>query len=85
MRVFRIDKASNHEYICGNTLIHALQVYCDEMDVSLREFCDTDDIVEIPEEKWSEISFLHDDDGEITIEQYMDQNIYPGLICENIL
>jgi len=78
MKIFEIrytDK-NEQEWVCANSLIHALRVYCSITGMDLIEFEENDEIIEIPEAQWHTYT-IQDENGKVvkTFRQYMDENV----------
>ena len=62
-KIYEIQINGEKEWICADTAIEALKFYCSLTDISISEFENDDDIVEVPKEKWSEMTIV-DTEGE---------------------
>lgn len=80
MRVYRIE-SSETDHICGETLIHALQEYFSQTGSDLYEYSPSDKISELLKGDWHCVKFTDEDEGEMTIKDYMENNPIAGLIC----
>jgi hypothetical protein len=89
MKVYEIQwsKIEEKSWVSAHTAIHAIQVYCSETSTDLGDFDDTDDIVELPEDKWATHTIDNSEDGEETetFAEFMARNPHvPALIAETI-
>lgn len=83
MKIFEINWESQgeKEWVAAETNLHALKVYCRITDMSIDDFEDTDEIIEIPKNKWSKYKIKMEGDVEITFKQYMRANNTPDIIA----
>lgn len=70
-KIFEIQVSGEKYWICADKLIEALKTYCSIADVTIGEFEDDDDIIEVPKDKWVEMN-IFDTEGE-----FDDVNGYP--------
>ena len=80
MKVFEI-KAAETDWICGITLVNALQQYFNMTGCDIFELSETDEILEVPKKEWSNITIDMEDEGQMTIEDYMNNNPDAGIIA----
>jgi hypothetical protein len=82
LKVFELRWTGEKEWICAFTNIHALRVYCNITDTDLTDMNDTDEIVEVPKEKWPEMTIRNSDKDEFqTFEEYMKAQTTPDIIA----
>lgn len=78
-KIYEIQINGEKEWVCADTAIEALKAYSSITDITLTDFENDDDIVEVPKEKWSEMKILNidefEDDSrtEITFSEYMEK------------
>ena len=80
-KIYEIQINGEKEWVCADTAIEALKTYTSITDITLTDFENDDDIVEIPKEKWSEMNILNteeiNEDGgygvEMTFAEYMEK------------
>ena len=70
-KINEIQINGEREWVCADTAIEALRMYSSITDITLADFDNDDDIVEVPKEKWSEMNIV-DTDGE-----YNNETGYP--------
>jgi len=54
-KIYEFSVGGEKEWVCADTLIEALKYYYDLTAMSISEFENDDDIIEIPKEKWAEM------------------------------
>jgi hypothetical protein len=92
MKIFEIQWKSQDEkeWVAANTTIEALKVYCSITGMDLINFEDDDEIVEIPKEKWKEMTVFNwdydpenpeDNWKEKSFEQWMEEHSDPDIIA----
>lgn len=89
LKIFELRWTSQgeKEWVCARTNIEALKVYLSITDTNIIDLDDTDEIVEIPKEKWGELkirnsdSYGDDDWDEMTFEEYMKDQLKPDIIA----
>lgn len=91
MRVFKIKHADGETtHIGGKTLIHALQEYCWEQSIELKELESDDEVLEVPEAEWPNIKVSNPEyvegdlimDWEVkTLDQYIKEVKDTGILC----
>jgi len=81
-KIYEIQISGEKEWVCADTAIEALKAYSSITDITLTDFEDDDDIVEVPKEKWSEMNIVDtdgkmDDEGNypvvMTFSEYMEK------------
>ena len=83
VRIWKVV-SSETDYISGLTLIHALKEYFSMTDISFVELDDSDEISEIPREKWGEyrIKLGEASEQEVSFNEYIHaQSANYGLLC----
>jgi len=65
MKVYKITVGGESDVVSANTIIEALQVYCDVNGMWINEFDLRDDICEIPESEWDKIVIRNSDYDEM--------------------
>ena len=91
MKIFELRWISQDEkeWVAANTNIEALKVYFAITDTDLTDMEDEDEIIELPKEKWAEMTVTNseydptdpDDFESITFEEWMKTNKEPGIIA----
>lgn len=91
MNIYEIQWTSQDqkEWVAANTIIEALQTYCKVTGTDLFDLEDDDEIVEVPREKWPEMTVLNtdydstdpDDWYTKTFEEWMNENETPDVIA----
>ena len=89
MKIFEISISDETDWVCANNIIQALKFYCDLTGTHIYCFDDTDDIVEVPPEKWKHMDILdtgsYDEQGEHPVEQtfedFMKTAVRPDIIA----
>lgn len=79
MKIFeiRFEKEQEKAWIYALTNIDAIKTYCYVSGTDLIDFDETDDIVELPKEKWSEFTVTdeeNEDSKGVTFNQWIDEN-----------
>ena len=57
-KIYEIQINGEKEWVCADTAIEALKAYSSITDITLTDFENDDDIVEVPKEKWSEMNIV---------------------------
>lgn len=79
MKIYEIRIQGEKVWVTGRTNIHAFCHYCSVTGEDLYDFEPIDEIIEIPEEKWSEFTIT--DSGQ-TFEEWIKENDeYPDIIA----
>ena len=73
-KIYEIQINGEREWVCADTVIEALRMYSSITDITLADFDNDDDIVEVQREKWSEMNIV-DTDGE-----YNNETGYPVIM-----
>lgn len=84
LKIFELRWTGEKEWVCAYTNIHALRVLCNITDIDLTDMNDTDEIIEVPKEKWPEMTIRNSDsDPEdiTTFEDYMKKATGPDIIA----
>lgn len=76
-KIFEFRINGEQEWVASKTLLMAIHTYCNIADLNTFDFDESDEVVELPREKWSEYK-VTDEYGvvELTFEQWMAVN--PG-------
>lgn len=83
VRIWKII-SSEIDYIAGFTLVHALKEYLSMTDNLIFDLGDTDEIEEIPRDKWDEYRVRLDEDNEhfMSFTEYMNSELASyGVFC----
>lgn len=78
-KIYEIQINGEKEWVCADTAIEALKAYSSITGITLTDFENDDDIVEVPQEKWSEMKILNIDESEedlsieMTFADYMEK------------
>ena len=64
MKIYAIKAQGETEWICANTVFHALKFYHYINDMEIIDYDDEDDIEIVPEEKWPEMTIIDPDEWE---------------------
>lgn len=81
LRIFELRSGkSDKQWIAAETVIKALQMYEDITGVQLRDYQDSDNIVELPKKKWEKYT-VENYGGKITFKEWMEQNNKPDIIA----
>lgn len=70
-KIYEFQINGEKEWVCADTLVEALKTYCAITDMSITDFEDDDDIVEVPKEKWAEMEIVD------TEAEYDEEKGYP--------
>jgi hypothetical protein len=91
MKIYELQWTSldEKEWVAANSIIEALQTYCKVTGTDLIDLEETDEIVELPREKWAEHKVINtdydasdpDDWQEKTFEEWMNENDEPDVIA----
>lgn len=82
MKIFEFQINDEKDWVCANTIFHALKTHNSITGMDLIDFEDSDDIIEIPEEKWGEYRVTDEDGGEeSTFKEYMVGQIESTIIA----
>lgn len=93
LKIFELRWTGEKEWVCAYTNIHALRVLCNITDIDLTDMNDTDEIIEVPKEKWSELYIKNMDFDELndpedwkqmSFEEYMKDKTLPDIIATTI-
>lgn len=84
LKVFEIRVGGEKEWVCAYTNIGAIKVHSAITDMDLVEYEDTDEVIEIPENKWPEMRIMGDGDTLNTFEQYMKKAMKPDIIATSL-
>lgn len=84
LKVFEL-KSSETDLFCGYSLLTALANYCNESEIDLNDFTDSDEIREVPKDEWRGHKIIMTDREEeepefIYLDEYMKDAISPCLI-----
>ena len=77
-KIYEIQTNGEKEWVCADTAIEALKAYSSITDITLSDFENDDDIVEVPKEKWENM-YIFDIDSNIvgkvktTFAEYMEK------------
>lgn len=81
MKIFEIRFTEEKEkaWVYAKTNIDAINTYCCVTSTGLYDFDDTDEVVELPKEKWSEFTVYDEeseaeDSNKMTFEQWVEEN-----------
>lgn len=83
MRLFQLNSKSEKYFIAAHTIVEAIQLFCSLQSTTILEMDHEDDIIEVPREKWDEMT-IKDPEGEeesITFLQYMENLDIPEMIA----
>ncbi len=79
MRIYEIQwHAGERSWVCANTVIEAIKVYCKRMDMDFNEFDGMDDIILLPRLKWP----FYKINNTKSFSQYMRTAVLPDVITE---
>lgn len=80
MKIYQIKTQGETDTVaCNGEVLDLLKFYTVENDMSLEEI---DDIIEIPQEKWKEITITFEEMEEpITLEEYMQGHTWNEVVC----
>lgn len=83
MNIYEFREYGEKTWVCGNTLIEALQYYSKETDLEITDFDSTDDIVLFPQEKWKDtyITYYEEDNLQISFEEFMKGQVSPEILA----
>jgi len=75
-KIYEFQINGEKEWVCADTIVEALKFYFGLTDMSITDFENDDDIIEVPKEKWAEMKILNVDDEddirtETTFAEYM--------------
>lgn len=81
-KIYEIQINGEKEWVCADTVIEALKAYCSITDMSLVDFENDDEIIEVPKDKWGDMSIVdveaeRDEDGDfpliMSFREYMEK------------
>lgn len=89
MKIFELRTEGEKEWMAANTVIEALQFYCNLTEKHIHDFDETDTIEELPKEKWSEYNVVNpdydpedpDDWVKLTFEEWMKDIVEPDIVA----
>ena len=73
-KIYEIQINGEKEWVCADTAIEALKTYNSITDITLTDFENNDDIIEVPKEKWSEMNIVDTD------REYNNETGYPAIM-----
>ena len=82
MKIFEIQVNGEKEWVSGSTIFEALKTYCNFTEMSIQDFEDEDDMIEIPKEQWDDYYVIDDDDkSRQSFTEFMKEYSYSIFIC----
>lgn len=85
MGIFEIRTGGEKVWVAANTNIHALKIHEFMSEMNLCEFENEDEIIEVPENKWSKM-FVTDEYGKqlYSFKDWMKKNTKPDIIAMTV-
>lgn len=79
MEIYRIDVKNESDWVCAIDVLGALITYTQITELLL---CEIDDIVNIPDSEWDNLTIINPDDGSVeqTFKEYMDTAVTSEII-----
>ena len=86
MKIYELQISGEKEWIAAETTIQAIIIYSKTTGNSLEDFEEEDEIIEIPESKWNNltIKFPDEDRKETTFSEYMEDVVTPEYIASTV-
>lgn len=83
MKIFEINWVSQNEteWVAAHTNIQAIKILCNASELTINDFEDTDEIIEVPEEKWNKMFIINEDNQKQTFQEWMNENTEPCIIA----
>lgn len=91
MKIYELRWTSQNEkeWISGRTIIEALKTYLSITDLDMVDFADEDEIIEVPQEEWSNMTVRNteynendpDSFEEITFNEWIKRNPISNIIA----
>lgn len=86
MKIYEFQLGNGKEWVCANTIFESIQTHMRINALEFDEYCDQDDITEVPPEKWSSLFIVDHDSGDLeqTFYQYMETATEPDIIATTV-
>lgn len=92
LKIFELKCGGERIWVSGYTNIHALKVICSHESSDISDYEESDEIIEVPKDKWPEMTIRNSDynsndpeDWETkTFEEYMKDQKIPDIIATTL-
>lgn len=91
LRIFDIKHDGETDTVCAKSNINALLTLYNMTDVDLIDYNETDEVVEVPKEEWSNRRIRYNEDGDsdkpeffVTFEEYMATANCSEFMCSTV-
>jgi hypothetical protein len=76
----KLSKFEEREWLACYTNVQAIQMYCEDINNTIWEMDELDEVIEIPKNQWKDFKIEYPGKSFITFEQFMDGVENPCII-----